>query len=163
MTVSATPSRTASRVWIVPTIFALVGLSVPVQMYVKEAVGEPYPGLFQPAFSTVPEQDGKRIKYRDIALKVDGRTIDNDVLLPGLRHGRQRQLLVSMFPPQGGSPAVDDETRARFRSRLADHLGAEPQTLTATWQRLRFNPDTRKSSVIRMLSRYRIDLTGGDR
>ena len=111
----------------------------------------------------MPEQDGKYIKYRDITLKVDGRTIDGEVLLPGFNHGRRRQLLVSMFPPHGGSPAVDDETLARFRSRLADHLGAEPQTLTATWQRLRFNPDARTSSVIRTLSRYRIDLTGGDR
>jgi hypothetical protein len=163
MTDSATSPRTASRVWIVPTIFALVGLSLPVQIYVAETVGEPYPGLFQPAFSNVPEQDGKRIRYRDITLKVDGRTVDDDVLLPGLNHGRQRQVLVSMFPPQGGSPAVDDETRARFRSRLAEHLDAKPQILTATWQRLRFNPDTRKSSVIRTQSRYRIDLTGGDR
>lgn len=156
-------ARPPARAWIVPTIFALVIVSVPVQMYIAETVGEPYPGLFQPAFSSVPEQDGKRIKYRDIALKADGRTIDSEVLLPGLNHGRRRQVLVSMFPPQGGSPAVDDETRARFRSRLADHLGAEPRTLTAMWQRLRFNPDTRKSSVIRTQSRYRIDLTGGDR
>jgi hypothetical protein len=163
VTGGATAPRPASRVWIVPTIFALVGLSMPVQMYVKEAVGEPYPGLFQPAFSTIPEHDGKKIKYRDVALKVDGRTIDDEVLFPGLRHGRRRQLLVSMFPPQGGSPAVDDETRVRFRSRLADHLGAEPRILTATWQRLRFNPDTRTSSVIRTQARYRIDLTGGDR
>ncbi len=155
--------RPPRRVWIVPTIFALVGLSVPAQVYVRETVGEPYPGLFQPAFSNVPEQDGKRIRYRDIALEVDGRAIDDEILLPGLNLGRRRQVLVSMFPPQGGKPAVDDETRARFRSRLADHLGAEPQTLTATWQRLRFNPDTRKSSVVRTQARYRIDLTGGDR
>ena len=149
--------------WVLPTIFALVALSMPVQMYVAETVGEPYPGLFQPGFSSIPEQDGKMFKYRDIVLEVDGRTIDDKILFPGLNVGRRKELLLSMFPVHGGSPAVDDETRGRFRAKLADHLGAEPRTLTAAWQRFRFNPDTRKSKVIRTLSQYRIDLTGGDR
>ena len=156
-------ARSGTRVWVVPMVFALVGLSLPVQIYVAETVAEPYPGLFQPAFSNVPEQDGKVIKYRDLVLKVDGQRIDDDVILPGLNRGRQRNVFLSMFPPQGGSSAVDDETRARFRSRLADATGTDPQVLTAEWRRYRFNPDTRKSSVIRTLSRYSIDLTVVDR
>ncbi len=156
-------ARSGTRLWVLPMVFALVGLSLPVQIYIAETVAEPYPGLFQPAFSNVPDQDGKTFKYRDLVLKVDGRRIDDDVLLPGLNRGRQRKLLMSMFPPPGGSPAVDDETRSRFRSRLADATATDPQVLTAEWRRLRFNPDTRKSSVIRTMSRYSIDLTADDR
>lgn len=149
--------------WVVPSIFALVALSMPVQVYIAETVSEPYPGLFQPAFRTVPEQDGRAFRYRDIELKVDGRTVDDAVLFPGLNFGKRQQLLFAMFPGEGGSAAVDDDTRARFRSILDDQVKADPQTLTVTWQRLRFDPETRKTRVVRTLSEYRVDLTGGDR
>lgn len=135
---------------------------MPVQVYLYENVAEPYPGLFQPAFSAVPEQDGRGFKYRDIVLKIDGRTLDQEVLLPGLNYGMRQQLLLSMFPPFGNAPNVDDATRAQFRSRLHDHLNADPQTLTASWQRFRFDPETRKTKVVRTLVEYRIDLSGGE-
>lgn len=155
-------ARPPTRVWVVPLVFALVGLSLPVQVYVKEHVSEPYPGLFQPRFSGVPSY-GSKVSFRDIVLKVDGRAIAEEEFLPGENSGKRRKVLESMFPPSGGTARVDDEFRARLRSRLADARDVEPRMLTATWERRRFNLDTRKTTVIRTLSEYEIDLTGGDR
>ena len=153
----------ATRVWVVPTIFALVVLSMPVQIYVATTAGEPYPGLFQPAFSSVPDQEGKAFRHRAIELTVDGRPIEEEDLLPGLNPGRRKQLLLGLFPVhQVDAAQVDDETRTRFRSRLAARLDTEPQVLVATWNRVKFKPDTRETTVIKKLSQYRIDLTGVD-
>jgi hypothetical protein len=152
--------RARRRVWVLPLIFALTGLSLPIQMYVKDRVGEPYPGLFQPSFANFPDV-GNAIKYRVIDLDVDGRTVDAEKLFPGSNTGKRRKLLESMFPPNGDKARVDTETRARLRSRLSDAHGAKARTLTATWQRRRFDLDSRETSVVKTLSRYQIDLTGG--
>ena len=152
-------ARPGTRVWVVPTIFALVGLSLPVQMYLAEMVGEPYPGLFQPAFSYVHQQPAM---HRAIVLAVDGQVVDEEALFPSLNTGRRKALLESMFPPYGDSPQVDAAMRARMRSRLADVLDAKPRFLSATWERRRFDLDTQETSKIKTLSEYRIDLTEVD-
>lgn len=145
--------------WALPAVFVAVALVWPVQVYVDERWGQPYPGLFQPTFSDVPDHD-RTVRYRAVALKADGRTIDQEVLFPGLNPGRRKRLLEQMFPPQGGPAEVDIDTRRRLRSRIADALGSEPDILTATWQRRRFDLDSRRVEVVRELSEYRVDLRG---
>lgn len=156
------PVRQGARVWVLPTVFALVVLAWPVQMVVADRVGQPYPGLFQPTFDEVPGH-GEAVKYRALVLEVDGREVDEKRLYPGTNPGRRFRLLEAMFPPHGGSPDVDARTQARMRSKFADDTGERPRILTATWQRRRFDLDTRRITVIRTLAEYRIDLTGGDR
>lgn len=152
-------ARPGARLWVLPTIFALVGLSLPIQMYVAETAGEPYPGLFQPAFANVHLHP---VRHQAIVLAVDGQVVDDEALFPSLNTGRRKALLESMFPPHGGSPQVDAEMRARMRSRLADVLDAEPRVLSATWERRRFDLDTQETSKIKALSEYRIYLTEVD-
>jgi hypothetical protein len=149
-------------VWILPTVFALVALSLPVQLYIAEQVGQPYPGLFQPTFDQVPGHE-RAVRYRAILVKIDGRVIEEERLFPRANPGRRFRLLQLMFPPEGGSANVDRATRERWRSRFAEAPDAEPRILTADWQRRRFDLDTRRTSVIRTIAEYRIDLAGGDR
>lgn len=154
------PVRRGARVWVLPTVFALVALSWPVQLVVADQVGQPYPGLFQPTFDEVPEH-GEAVRYRALVLEVDGREVDEKRLYPGTNPGRRFRLLEAMFPPHGGSTDVDARTRARMRSKFADRLDGQPRILTATWQRREFDLDTRRVSVVRTLAEYRIDLTDG--
>jgi len=156
------PDRRRTRVWVLPTVFALVALSWPAQLYVAERWSEPYPGLFQPKFSAIPGHH-QAVKYRAVVLKADGQVVDEKVLFPGTNFGRRHRLLQAMFPPNGGIPNVDRTTRERMRSRLTDALGTEPRFLTATWERRRFGLDSRRTSVIKTLAEYRLDLADGAR
>jgi hypothetical protein len=154
--------RPGTRVWVVPTVFAVVALSMPVQMYINEHVAEPYPGLFQPSFSNVM-QFGGGVRFSEIILEVDGQAIDQEDLLPNSNSGKRRAVLEAMFPrEEDESPRIDAETRETLQSNLAYSLDVEPRVLTARWELWRFDLGTRQTSVLRTLSEYQIDLTGGE-
>ena len=155
--------RPRTRTWAVPTVFAVVALSMPVQMYINEHVAEPYPGLFQPSFSDVFDF-GSGVRFSEIVLLVDGLAIDQEDLLPNSNSPERRRVLEALFPREEDEspPRIDAETRETLRSNLADSLDAEPRMLTARWERWRFDLGTRQTSRIRTLSEYQIDLTGGD-
>jgi hypothetical protein len=153
------PVQPRRRVWVLPLVFTLVGLILPLELYVKNVSSEPYPGLFQPAFAQFPTV-GTSLTYRALDLAIDGRTIDGEFLFPGSNGGARSRLLEAMFPPYGGSPHVDAAIRERLHTRAVHGLGVDGHTLTATWERRRFDLETRTTTVVKRLSMYEVDLTG---
>lgn len=152
--------QTTNRVWFVPAIFALVGLSLPVQELYARRVSEPYPGLFQPRFSEVLPHD-KAVVYSDVHMSVDGRPIDSETLLPQLNSGKRQEVIESWFPPESEEAQVDAESRQTLRSTLEDALGEDPQQLSVTWKRHRFGLESRRTTVLKTLAEYEIDLQDG--
>ena len=145
--------------WALPAVFVAVALVWPVQVYVDERWGQPYPGLFQPTFSDVPDHD-RTVRYRAVALKADGRTIDQEVLFPGLNPGPRKRLLEQMFPPQGGPAEVDIDS-AGGSARGSPTPSAPSQTSSPPPGNVGGSTSTRGGSRSSgELSEYRVDLRG---
>jgi hypothetical protein len=145
------------RVWVLPAMFALVILSLPVQMLFAARFSEPYPGLFQPFFYG-DSQSGGVIDVKAVEMEVDGRRIEPFDLFPA--DGPAREIVSSMFPPGDGEMRVDEGTRTSIRATLASKLGTEPRELSITWERRRFDLATGKVSERSTLARYHLDFTG---
>lgn len=151
--------QSKSRVWVLPAVFALLAVSMPVQMVLKERFGEPYPGLFQPAFSA-SEQPHGTISLTVAKMTVDGDVIDVAQLFPGGNTGQRRALLKSIFPTRHSDVVLDDDLRSRLRSNLVRSLGATPHVLSVTWERRRYRLASGLMTKAQILAEYRIDLSG---
>ena len=141
--------------WVLPAVLAAFCLSIPAQLVVADRIGEPYPGLFQPAFRGVSQSDKHMVSFPSVRLWVDGRRIRPADLVPD---ENRRDRLKSMFPPHGSEPRVGDSARRALRSNLARTLGIQPSELVVTWQRRRFDLDTGEITRLQTLATYRLDL-----
>jgi hypothetical protein len=151
--------RSKSRVWVLPSVFALLAVSIPVQMVVKEHFGEPYPGLFQPAFSAFEQPHGT-ISLTVVKITVDGKGIDEADLFPAGNTVQRLTLLKSIFPTHQADGVMDDDLRSRLRSNLVHSLGATPHVLSVAWERSRYRLASGSMTREGILAEYRIDFSG---
>lgn len=147
------------RAWVMPGVFALVALSLPVQMLILDRVSEPYPALFEPRFANVLDHDDD-VRFRRVELSVDGTPISSELLFPVPSSEVRRALLASMFPPHGDHPRLDDPTRQFLRRTIAEAMHIEPHELVVVWERRRFDLDTQVVTTVRKLSTFHVDLQG---
>jgi hypothetical protein len=148
--------RERTRIWVLPLVFALAVLLLPLQQVLIDRFGEPYPGLTMPWFTGTAQVDG-RVKLTAVTVEVDGRRVDPRELQAGrVRHARL--FLSSMFPVNGGEARLDTRSRTAIRSTLPRGRGFAPRTLVVTWDRRWFHLGTGEITRGRMLSQYRVDL-----
>ena len=152
--------QSKSRVWVLPAVFAAVVLSIPVQLVLKERYGEPYPGLFQPAFSA-SEQPRGTISLTIVRITVDGDAIEVAQLFPEGNTGQRRALLKSIFPTRQSDVSLNGDLRRRLRSNLVRSLDATPHVLSVTWERRRYRLASGSMTKPRILADYRVELSGG--
>jgi hypothetical protein len=144
------------RAWVLPAVFLLMGLSLPAQLIVADNIAEPYPGLFQPAFRGVSQDDHRVERLEVLELALDGRRIRAFDVFP--TDGNARVIFASVFPPEGDEARIDAVTRRSMRARLARRLDTDPATLTVTWRRRTLRLDSGKISRGSTLAHYRVDL-----
>ncbi len=148
-----------ARAWVLPSVFALLAASLPVQMAIADRLGEPYPGLFQPAFRTSDQPRGT-VRITVVRIAVDGRAVDVSDLFPGGNVGHRRALLTSVFPTHQGDDVTDDALRSRLRANLVHTLGSSPRALSVTWRRSTYHLATGSITDERVLAEYHVDVSG---
>jgi hypothetical protein len=122
---------------VLPLVFTLAIVSLPLQTVFIDRYGEPYPGLTMPWFTGTAQVNG-RVKLTVVTVEADGQRVDPRVLQAGrVRHARL--FLRSVFPVNGGEARLDTRSRADIRSILARELGAAPRILVVTWDRRWFH------------------------
>ena len=153
----AQPGRVPS--WLIPAVFAAVTLSLPVQMMVASRIGEPYPGLFFPKFSTVPDlSDGFQFNEVRFALP-DGQQVQAQKVLGVAEVNRIRRLATRYFPRHPHGPVVlPQELRESILHRISVPSEPPPRQLEVTWVRRRYDLETREISDVRTLVSYPVDL-----
>ena len=129
-----------------PAVFAVVTLSLPVQIMVSNRVSEPFPGLFFPAFRSVPELSDGRLSFSEASFIVDGTTtIDGKTLFGIPEINRVRRLSKRYFPRDPDhrielSPAM----RASLVGNISRATGKAPHVLTVVWKDRRYDTATGK-------------------
>ena len=141
--------------WVLPAVLAALCLSIPAQLVLADRIGEPYPGLFQPAFRGVSQTGDHSVTFPSVRLWADGRRITSSDLVTS---NDELARLKSLFPPREDRARVDDSLRRALRENLERSLGFGPRELVVTWQRRRFDLDTGQITRLRTLATYRLDL-----
>lgn len=144
------------RVWVMPSVFAVVALSLPAQLLFAERFSEPYPGLFQPAFLGDSQDDDRVMELAIPEIRIDGSRIEPFDLFP-TDGSNAREVVLSMFP-RNGDMRVPDRTRRAMRSTLADRFDTNPGLLTVTWKRLVVDLESGTSTVGPTITAHRLDL-----
>jgi len=116
-------------------LFAAVALSVPVGLFTRAAVGEPYPWLFQPSFGYVINKDGVIDSENPVvtAITTDGRklSIDPERLMPD---SRLSGVLMFLNNFRRESVAMAPATEGWLTERLAElYPDQHFAKLTITW------------------------------
>lgn len=147
--------------WFLPALFTVVIVSMPVQIAVDTWMSEPYPSFLAPKFSDVTDvSDG--LEYDEAAFYVGRRQVSAETLLAESYRSRLAVLVRTMFPKdQDDHPVLPAATAGRLRHNLDRALGWRPEHLTVIWQRKRFDPRTKHSTVLHTEERLSIDLTTG--
>jgi hypothetical protein len=148
-------TRSERRSWVLPVVFALAVVWMPVQTYVVARHSEPWPALLQPEFGGDGQDDGF-IELLAVEIEVDGRAIQAHDLFPA--DGPPRDIVRGLFPPRGDEARVPDRTRQALRAAATRAIGAEPRELTVAWERRRYDLETGTFVRRSPLARYRMDL-----
>ena len=145
----------------VRVLFAAAVLSLPVQLLLERAVGEPYPGLYQPGFGYVAQ--------RDDAVRL----VEPEVVVTYADGGREALDATEALPPDIGvlpqsvlktvgrdeRVATDPRTRAWWAERLGERApGRVPVEVVVRWVEVRYALADRTRTVDGERSRLRLDL-----
>jgi hypothetical protein len=153
-------SETRRNVWVLPLLFALVLLAMPVQDLIMERYDdEPYPGLRMPQFDGDGQDDGV-VELSVLSVWVDGQEIPPREFQDG-QADRARRFLREVFPREQGTPRLDEGSLNLLRETSERVLGAPPHTMAVTWDRRWFDLRTGELSYGPVLSRYRVDIGAG--
>lgn len=155
------PSASPTRRRAVRTVFVLALCALPVQVVVREVVGEPYPGLYQPSFGGVPLTGGEA-------------TTTDAVVTLDYADGRTRAMsMAEALPPTGILPryvfsrgfrdqatADDPRTVAWLRERFADDPGGPVTGFDVQWQQVGYSVTDGSRRVLSEGRHVHVDLGG---
>lgn len=149
--------------WLVRGVFVAAVVALPLQLVVREALAEPYPGLYQPSFGGTISSGStySSVEPRVTVTEADGalRRVGADALLPhtGVDEGA---VFRSAF--HEGPRAHDSRTADWLRERLK-HLApeSEPRTVTVDWMDVERRVGSQEARLVGLHSRVVMDLEDG--
>ena len=157
---TGTNAQERRHVWVLPLLFSLVLVALPVQDMIMERYDdEPYPGLRMPQFEGDSQDDGV-VELTVISVAVDGHQIEPREFQDD-QADRARRFLSAVFPRDQGTPRLEDGTLDLLRETSERLLGSPPQTMVVTWDRRWFDLRTGELSYGPVLSRYRVNIGAG--
>lgn len=148
------------RTWGIRAVFAVAVLLLPVQVWVKNNISEPYPALFAPAFASVP-QDGVLAvseEPRVVVTYEDGskETVPFAQVLP--EGGPSARLVPFRSAFHDDARAHDPRTVAFVAERLTERAGRPVSSMTVHWEEAVYDLTTGKRSVRSEPSTVELDL-----
>lgn len=142
-------------------LFLLAALALPVQVLLRAAFGEPYPGLYQPSFGGVPEAGNVAItREPKITIVYDDgtrRRVKITGLLPSTPQVEAPIFRSAFYDPKR---ARDPETLKWIRERIERQSGREAEAMIVEWQRSAYNLRDRSRRVVATEKKLELDLTG---
>lgn len=150
------------RTWGIRALFAVAVLLLPLQVWVKNNHGEPYPALFAPAFASVPQDGGLAVSEepRVVVEYQDGsvETVPFAQVLPA--GGPSARLIPFRSAFHDDTRAHDPRTVAFVAERLGERAGRPPSRMTVHWEEVVYDLSTGERSVRAELDAVEIDLRG---
>ena len=128
-------------------LFAVTIISLPVELAVSAKFGEPYPGIFQPGFGGVPEEDGAIFYERPEVAIVDSSgsksITDFKSLAPDV--GSESQVVLARAIGETDSRR-SPETVDFLRKAAQGAVGGTPTQLAISWVSYKYDLETRQST-----------------
>lgn len=148
------------RNWGVRALFAVAVLLLPVQVWVKNNISEPYPALFAPAFAAVPQEGTLAVSEepRVVVGYEDGteETVPFAQVLPA--GGPSARLIPFRSAFRDDTRAHDPRTVAFVADRLAERGGRPVSSMTVHWEEVVYDLSTGERWVRAERSRVELDL-----
>src|SRR5688572_3021848 len=143
-------------------LFAALVVALPIQVAVRELVGEPYPGLYQPSFGGDPARGDFALTTEAAVTVIDRdgerhRVEVDDVLPEGTRVLRSTVFHAAFFDPE---EANHPETVHWLRGRVRSLVPGEPAAVHIEWQRVRTAFDGGSREVVEVLRTVEIPFVG---
>lgn len=147
--------------WRVRVLFAGAVLLLPVQILLRATVGEPYPGLYQPSFSGVPQErtEAITVEPKVTVTYSDGtaETVPFTEILPeGGPSARSLPFRSAFFTDER---AQDRRTVELVADRLEARAGRPATLMRVEWQDVRYDLETGERRVDSVTRTVELDLS----
>ena len=141
-------------------LFAVAILLLPAQILFKAAIGEPYPGLYQPSFGGVPQEgtEARTVEPRVVVTYADGTSdiVPFEEVLPEGGPSARSLLFRSAFLSE--ERALDPRTVALVAGRLESRAGKPAIEMSIDWQNVRYDLRTGARRVESVTSGIELNL-----
>jgi hypothetical protein len=154
--------RGRQRQWLIPLVFAMVIVSLPVELALASRISEPFPALFFPGFHFVPKIPDGGLTFKEASFRVNGTTPISGKELFGIPEvNRVRRMSKKYFPRSPDGPVrLSPSMQSSLVRNISRATGETPRVLTVTWKYRRFDIETGKTTDLRSDRPYDVQLGG---